>query len=209
MKKINKDLRIILSILAGILLFTFSLVNNLFAGGNDLATISDQSDLKDHQADPRFYRSNPFLLESIPGPRIQNNILSEILVETGAQNSCPNETCIIPIAVENFSDVASFRLNLSFNKDVLYCEGYKDLLPELGNNFTVLVDQSSGEIAIQWADIVAHSLSQKTTIMNIVFISKSPGQGELTWLTNPTDCYFKDLQGIDLPAEYYNGEVNI
>ena len=54
MKKIKKGIKFILFILAGILLFSISLPNNLFAQGMLNASISNQSNLNGHQAD-RWY----------------------------------------------------------------------------------------------------------------------------------------------------------
>ena len=64
----------------------------------------------------------------------------------------------IPIEVENFNSVATFRLQLSYNADKLQCEGYTNADPQLQQNLTAWVDQAAGEITFQWQDTVALDL---------------------------------------------------
>ncbi|MFA4864775.1 MAG: hypothetical protein WC605_13515, partial [Bacteroidales bacterium] len=140
---------------------------------------------------------------------IQNIILTYLQAIADSGNHCHGDAVTIPIEVENFNSVATFRLQLSYNVDNLQCEGYTNVNPQLQNNLTGWVDQAAGEITFQWQDTVALTLSQSDSVAELVFTTKQPGLGDLDWYTGTTESYFTNLQGSAIPAEFHTGEVNI
>jgi gliding motility-associated-like protein len=140
---------------------------------------------------------------------IENIILTYLQAITGPGEHCLGDAVTIPIEVENFKSVASFRLQLSFNKDNLQCEGYTNADPQLQQNLTGWVDQAAGQITFQWQDTVALTYSQPDTVAELVFTSKQPGLGDIGWYTGATESYFTNISGSTIPAEFHTGEVNI
>ncbi len=140
---------------------------------------------------------------------IQNIILTYLQAITGPGEHCLGDAVTIPIEVENFNSVATFRLQLSYNADNLQCEGYTNAHPQLQQNLTAWVDQASGEITFQWQDTVALTFNQPDTVAELVFTTKQPGLGDIAWYTGATESYFKNLSGSAIPAEFHTGEVNI
>jgi|GEM_PF-179630 len=140
---------------------------------------------------------------------IQNIILTYLQAIADSGNHCHGDAVTIPIEVENFNSVATFRLQLSYNADNLQCEGYTNANPQLQQNLTAWVDQAAGEITFQWQDTVAITLNQPDTVAELVLTTKQPGLGDIAWYTGATESYFKNLQGSAIPAEFHTGEVNI
>lgn len=140
---------------------------------------------------------------------IQNIILTYLQAIADSGNHCHGDAVTIPIEVENFNSVATFRLQLSYNADNLQCEGYTNADPQLQQNLTAWVDQAAGEITFQWQDTVAITLNQPDTVAELVFTTKQPGLGDIAWYTGATESYFMNLQGSAIPAEFHTGEVNI
>jgi gliding motility-associated-like protein len=140
---------------------------------------------------------------------IQNIILTYLQAITGPGEHCLGDAVTIPIEVENFKSVAAFRLQLSFNKDNLQCEGYTNADPQLQQNLTAWVDQAAGEITFQWQDTVALTFTQPDTVAELVFTSKQPGLGDIGWYTEATESYFMNISGSSIPAEFQTGEVEI
>ena len=140
---------------------------------------------------------------------IQNIILTYLQAITGPGEHCMGDAVTIPIEVENFKSVATFRLRLSYNADNLQCEGYSNADPRLQQNLTAWVDQASGEITFQWQDTVALTFNQPDTVAELVFTSKQPGSGDIGWYTGTTESYFMNITGLAIPAEFHTGQVQI
>jgi len=140
---------------------------------------------------------------------LQNVILTFLQAITGPGEYCLGNAATVPVEVDNFNSVASFRLKLSYNADNLVCEGYTNVHPQLQNNLTGWVDQAAGEITFQWQDTVALTFSQPDTVAELVFTTKHPGMGDIGWFTGATESYFTNINGSAIPAEFHTGEVNI
>jgi gliding motility-associated-like protein len=142
---------------------------------------------------------------------IRNIIITHTYLQaiTGEGNHCLGNAAIVPLEVDKFIDVASFQLKLSYNSDNLSCQGYININPQLEVNLLCWADQLAGEITVQWRDTVPVTFSQKETIIELVFITKHSGQGEIEWYTAATDSYFANLAGEPIPAEFYAEQLNI
>jgi len=140
---------------------------------------------------------------------IENIILTYLQAITGPGEHCLGDAVTIPIEVENFKSVATFRLKLSYNSDNLQCEGYTNADPQLQQNLNAWVDQAAGQITFQWQDTVALTFNQPDTVAELVFTTKQPGSGDVGWYTGATESYFENISGSSIPAEFHTGEVTI
>ena len=131
---------------------------------------------------------------------IHNIILTYLQAITGPGEQCLGESLTIPVEVENFNSVATFRLQLSFNADNLQCEGYANVHPQLQQNLTAWVDQAAGEITFQWQDTVELTLIQPDTVADLVFTTKQTGLADIGWFTGATESYFKNINGLVHPG---------
>jgi gliding motility-associated-like protein len=128
---------------------------------------------------------------------------------SGAGGHCLTGAAIVPLEVDHFTSVAIFQLKLSYNVDKLLCEGYINPNPLLEANITGVVDQLAGVITINWQSDVPVSFAGQTTVCELLFTPKEPGQGQLTWYTGPTESYFNDIDGLPIPAVFFTEELEI
>jgi gliding motility-associated-like protein len=140
---------------------------------------------------------------------IQNIILTYLHAITGDGGHCLGNTAMVPVNVDNFNSVATFHLKLSYNADNLQCEGFTNVHPQLVDSLTGWVDQGAGEINLVWKSTPPVTFDQPEKVADLVFITKNPGQGELSWYTGTTESYFTNTGGNPIPAEFQTGEVKI
>ncbi|MDX9906940.1 MAG: gliding motility-associated C-terminal domain-containing protein [Bacteroidales bacterium] len=140
---------------------------------------------------------------------IQNVILTYLHAVTGEEGICEGLTAMIPVNVDNFNNVASFHLKLSYNADNLQCEGFTNVHPQLLDSLTGWVDQAAGIINLAWNSPSPVTFTQPETVAELVFTTKNPGQGELAWYTGTTESYFTNAGGNPIPAEFQTGEVKV
>ncbi len=140
---------------------------------------------------------------------IQNNILTWLHAVTGEEGICEASTALIPVNVDNFNNVAEFHLKLGYNADNIECEGFANVNVQLLDSLTGWVDQATGEIHLTWNGEFPLTFSQSELATDLVFTTKNPGQGELSWYTGETESYFTNSSGNLIPAEFSTGQVTI
>jgi gliding motility-associated-like protein len=116
---------------------------------------------------------------------------------------------MVPVNVDNFNSVATFHLKLSYNADNLQCEGFANVHPQLLDRLIGWVDQAAGVINLAWNSPSPVTFTQPETVAELIFTTKNPGQGELSWYTGTTESYFTNAGGNPIPAEFQTGEVKI
>jgi gliding motility-associated-like protein len=140
---------------------------------------------------------------------IQNVILTFLHAVTGEEGICEDFTVLIPVNVDNFNNVADFHLKLGYNADNLECEGFTNVNLQLLDSLTGWIDQAAGDIHLAWNSPDAVTFAGAETVADLVFTTKNPGQGQLSWYTGPAESYFTNSSGNPIPAEFQTGEVNI
>jgi gliding motility-associated-like protein len=140
---------------------------------------------------------------------VQNIILTYLHAITGPGGHCLGNTALVPVNVDNFNAVATFHLKLSYNADNLQCEGFANTHPQLADSLTGWVDQGAGEINLAWNSASPVTFTQPEKIADLVFTTKNPGQGQLSWYTGATESYFTNAAGNPIPAQFQTGEVKI
>lgn len=136
-------------------------------------------------------------------------ILDSLEAITGPDELCLGKMAAVPIKVFNFKEVAEFQMKLKYNVDKLYCEGITNQNPDLPGLVTGFINTADGEIVLNWEVAVPVSFSSITQIVDLVFSTREPGQGELEWYTNATESYFKDIDSQPIHADFFAGSVVI
>jgi hypothetical protein len=131
---------------------------------------------------------------------IHNLILTYLHAVTGEEGICEDSTALIPVNVDNFNNVSDFHLKLGFNSDNLQCEGFINVHPELIDSLTGWVDHSAGDIHLTWNSPPSVTFTGTEKVADLVFTTKNPGQGELSWYTGNTGAYFTNSSGNLIPA---------
>ncbi len=140
---------------------------------------------------------------------IQNIILTFLHAITGEGGHCLGNTAMVPVNVDNFNSVASFHLKLSYNADNLQCEGFTNVHPQLLDSLTGWVDPVAGDIHLAWNSPSSVTFPGTEKVADLVFTTKNPGQGQLSWYTGTTESYFTNSSGNPIPAEFSTGQVTI
>ncbi len=140
---------------------------------------------------------------------LDNVMLIELEALTGPGNQCLGFAAVVPIEVNHFISVASFQLKLKYNVDQLLCEGYIDVHPQLADHLTGWIDQPNGEITLEWEGDQALTFNQLEIVASLVFTPKQPGQAQLEWYTGETESFFINEAGVQIPAIFTIGVLNI
>ena len=140
---------------------------------------------------------------------IQNVILTWLHAVTGEGGHCLGTTAMVPVNVDNFTSVADFHLKLGYNSANLECEGFANVQPQLADSLTGWVDQAAGDIHLAWKSPTSVTFPGTEKVADLVFTTKNPGQGQLSWYTGETESYFTNSSGNPIPAEFSTGQVTI
>ena len=140
---------------------------------------------------------------------IQNIILTWLHTVTGEGGHCLGNTAMVPVNVDNFNAVADFHLKLGYNADNLECEGFANVQPLLIDSLSGWVDQVAGDVHLAWNSPTSVSFPGTEKVADLVFTTKNPGQGQLSWYTVETESYFTNSSGNQIPAQFSTGQVTI
>ncbi len=140
---------------------------------------------------------------------VQNIILTFLHAVTGEGGHCLGNTALVPVNVDNFNSVANFHLKLGYNADNLECEGFANVNVQLLDSLTGWVDPLAGDIHLAWNSPASVTFTGTEKVADLVFTTKNPGQGELSWYTGETESYFTNSSGNPIPAEFSTGEVTV
>ncbi len=117
----------------------------------------------------------------------------------------PGSDLLIPLMVNDFNNVGQLHLSFSFDPAVITYQSVNQVHPALNNtNFTAFA--SSGVLTLDWTDINPANIGDDT--MCVLKFTYTGGSCPLTWDTLTSGaCYYKDINGNDLPANFINGSV--
>lgn len=124
--------------------------------------------------------------------------------------SSTGTSVIVPITVENFTNVASCNLRLLYNQSIATAISVTKG-PGLPGSMNANVN-SPGVITIGWYHSSNVSLPGSAVLFYITFNQASPGISALTWSDNGNSCKYSDINSIvliDTPtADFYiNGSL--
>jgi gliding motility-associated-like protein len=126
----------------------------------------------------------------------------------GDDEVCPGNTAFVPLIVNNFQDVATFRANLMYNNGLLECQGYANAHAQLEDSIEAIVFPSEGRIELSWSS-ASVSFPGQTVMAELVFSSLNPGISQVEWDGQPGSSYFLNSLGDNIPVDYYMGNVKI
>ncbi len=126
----------------------------------------------------------------------------------GDDEACPGNAAFVPLIVSNFQDVAIFRTILLYNNSLLECQGFANANAQLEDSLEVIVFPAEGRIELSWSSIPT-TLPQQSILTDLVFSSTIPGTNHVEWDGQPGSSYFLNSLGVEIPVDYYMGNVKI
>lgn len=119
---------------------------------------------------------------------------------------CPGNI-VVPVTVTNFTGVAAFSLNFSYNTGCLTYTGFQNANPALSAGL-MAVNASGGEVFVTWSNNATATFGNGT-IVELLFTAVS-GTSPLTWMTmNEGQCEYSDLSGNLITSVWTNGNETI
>ncbi|HRY32507.1 MAG TPA: T9SS type A sorting domain-containing protein [Bacteroidales bacterium] len=116
----------------------------------------------------------------------------------------PANDLLIPLTVNDFNNVGQLHLTFGYDPAVLTYQSVNQVHPALNNaSFTAVA--SNGVITLDWTDMNPANIGDDTMcVLKFSYTGNCP----LTWDTATSGaCYYKDINGNNLPANFINGSV--
>jgi hypothetical protein len=132
---------------------------------------------------------------------VELQVVRPVIAVLPTINVCPGRHSV-PVTVEHFTDIASFSLAFTFDKDLVIFAGVDNINAGLGGD--VLVNEDEGTVYLTWASIHPVTISG-APLLELVFDTKS-GNSSLQW--NEALCEFSNGQTKIIPGIYQNGGVS-
>jgi len=126
----------------------------------------------------------------------------------GDDEACPGNAAFVPLIVTNFQDVATFRTNLLYNNSLIECQGFANANTLLEDSLEVMVYPAEGRIELSWSSAPV-TLPQQSILTDLVFSSTIPGINQVEWDGQAGSSYFLNSMGVNIPVDYYMGNVKI
>jgi hypothetical protein len=119
--------------------------------------------------------------------------------------SCPGNSVSVPITVQNFSNVASISLTLTYNTSSLTYLSYVKNSSLSGFEIT---NPTMNQIKSAYFGLAPLSLANGSVLYTYAF-NYINGSSPLSWdLSDPGFCQYSDVIGNPLPADWFDGSVS-
>jgi gliding motility-associated-like protein len=138
--------------------------------------------------------------------RIISNIIEAI---AGNGNTCIGNAAVSPLQLNNFNDVLSYHVKLTYNKDILECDGYINIHPELEDGFQASVVPALGEVLISWQGQNPLSLPNNSRMVELVFSAEEEGFSNIDWVTEQGESRFFNEYGDEISVDYQLGTIRV
>ena len=128
------------------------------------------------------------------------SIIIEAIADDGY--TCIGNATASPLLLNNFNDVYSFHVVLKYDQNLLQCDGYIQVNPELEAGFQATVIPDIGEVNISWQGASPLSLPDNTLMTKLVFSAISEGLSPINWVAEQGESQFFN-QNMELINAYY------
>lgn len=124
----------------------------------------------------------------------------ELRAEDNA-NSCVGAIVGVPImVVDNFNEIASFRIQLTFNSSVIKFNGFTNINKKLAPQHLTYVEVSPGVLNLNYYADGALSIDDEQILFDVVFQGIAEGRADIKW--NTLECSIRTIQNVKTPALY-------
>jgi len=139
-------------------------------------------------------------------PRNTTAILEAI---SGFGNSCVGETAVSPLELNQFNDVFFFEVKITYDINVVSCDGYINLNPALEDGFHANIIPALGEVHLSWQGQSPISLPDNTLMAKLVFGGMGEGISPIYWEAGPEESSFFNQNMDTINSVCYVGDVQI
>ncbi|RLD40738.1 MAG: hypothetical protein DRI89_11360 [Bacteroidetes bacterium] len=137
-------------------------------------------------------------------------ILSQVIdAIAGDGYTCIGEATSSELLLKNFSEIDSFHVQLTYDPNVIQCEGYIQVHPELESGFSASIIPTLGEVHITWKGENPTTLADNSKMAELVFSAIGEGVSQIDWKAEPGEGQFFNANGEEIAVNYELGSIRI
>ncbi|RLD40481.1 MAG: hypothetical protein DRI89_11910 [Bacteroidetes bacterium] len=141
---------------------------------------------------------------------IINRILSQVIdAIAGDGYTCIGEATSSELLLNNFTEIDSFHVQLTYDPNVIQCEGYIQVHPELENGFSANVIPTLGEVHLTWKGETTTTLTENAKMAELIFSAIEEGVSQIDWKAEPGEGQFFNDNGEEIAVNYELGAIRI
>ncbi len=139
-----------------------------------------------------------------------DRILSQVIdAVAGDGYTCIGNATASQLLLNNFTEIDSFHVQLTYDPNVIQCDGYIQIHPELENGFTANVIPTIGEVHITWKGEMPTTLPENAKMVELVFSAIGEGVSQIDWKAEPGEGQFFNANGEEIAVNYELGSIRI
>ena len=136
-----------------------------------------------------------------------NRIISQIIdAIAGDGSTCIGNATASPLILNNFTDVSRFDVMLTYDQDLIMCDGYMQVNPVLEDSLIVSTN-IFGEVHISWEGQSPVSLPNNALMTELVFSAIDGGVSQVDWVANQGESQFYNQNGEIINTDYQVGNI--
>ncbi|MCF6171633.1 MAG: gliding motility-associated C-terminal domain-containing protein [Bacteroidales bacterium] len=141
---------------------------------------------------------------------VLDRIFSQVIdAIAGDGYTCIGNATVSPLLLNNFTGVYRFEVVLTYDKDVVQCDGYIQVHPELESGFQASIIPALGEVHINWQGETPITLPENAKMAELVFSGLNEGVSQVDWVAEPDDGQFFNENGEEIAVNYELGSIRI
>ena len=139
-----------------------------------------------------------------------DRILSQLIdAIAGDGYTCIGDATSSELLLNNFSEIDSFHVQLTYNPNVIQCDGYIQVHPNLEDGFTASIVPALGEVHITWKGEIPTTLPENAKMVDLVFSALDEGVSQIDWKAEPGEGQFFNANGEEIAVNYELGAIRI
>ena len=116
---------------------------------------------------------------------------------------------MVPLKLNNFTDIFKFHVKLTYDTTVLSCDGYINVNPALEASLQASIIPGTDEVIVSWQGEAPTTLEENATMLELVFGAKKQGISGIDWAALPGESAFYNEKLDEVSADYHVGMLRV
>ena len=139
-----------------------------------------------------------------------DRILSQVVdAIAGDGYTCIGNATASQLLLNNFTEIDSFHVQLTYNQNVIQCDGYIQVHSDLEDGFSASIMPTIGEVHITWKGETPTTLPENAKMVELVFSAIGEGVSQIDWKAEPGEGQFFNANGEEIAVNYELGSIRI
>jgi gliding motility-associated-like protein len=127
----------------------------------------------------------------------------------GDGHTCIGEATASQLLLNNFTEVDSFHVQLTYDPTIIQCDGYIQVHPDLENGLQASIIPALGEVHITWKGEMPVTLPENAKMLELLFSGLEEGVSQVDWIAEPDEGQFFNSYGEEISVNYELGTIRI